>query len=117
MKRPRLVAISGPEAPKEIPIPQGGLSIGRDPSNQLWLDDVTVSGEHARIVHEKGQILYDMGSPNGIPVDGRASLKQLLRHGSRIQLGVFIFIYLEDDDSVDALPVIVRDERDRRRKL
>jgi len=67
--------------------------IGRDPGNEVVLDDVTVSGQHAMIQHEAGRyVVHDLGGRNGVYVNGRRiSGMNLLRSGWQLQLGDCVF--------------------------
>lgn len=66
-------------------------SLGRHPESDIFLDDVTVSRHHAKLVRTAGQLmLEDLGSLNGtyvnrVLIDGRAQL----RHGDEIQIGKY----------------------------
>jgi pSer/pThr/pTyr-binding forkhead associated (FHA) protein len=64
------------------------VTIGRDPSNDLVLDDPEVSRRHAEIVVEKGQlILFDNLSSHGTYVDGKRIETIPIHRESQIQLG------------------------------
>jgi len=67
--------------------------IGRDPSNQIVLDNVTVSGQHAVIQRETGRyVVHDLGGRNGVYVNGRRiSGMNLIRSGWQLQLGDCVF--------------------------
>jgi diguanylate cyclase (GGDEF)-like protein len=57
-----------------IPLPAGGLSIGRAQENLLCLDEPEISRKHAQLdisKDNKGAWLRDMGSTNGLFVNGR----------------------------------------------
>ncbi len=62
--------------------------IGRRPNNDIHIDNLAVSGEHAAIV-KMGQDYYieDVGSTNGTTVNGDEIQKHLLQHGDVIELG------------------------------
>ncbi len=66
-------------------------TLGRHPESDIFLDDVTVSRHHAKLVRAGGQLmLEDLGSLNGtyvnrVLIDGRAQL----RHGDEIQIGKY----------------------------
>lgn len=115
---PRLICIYGPLEGQTFVIGNEGLWFGRGANNQLVLDDLTVSGAHGYMKYEKGSMwVHDLGSKNGIPVEGVSKLDQRVPHGSRVQIGSCIFIYLEYDADPEDLPTIVRDEQDLRRKV
>ena len=66
-------------------------TLGRHPESDIFLDDVTVSRHHAKLVRAGGQLmLEDLGSLNGtyvnrVLIDGRAQL----RYGDEIQIGKY----------------------------
>jgi pSer/pThr/pTyr-binding forkhead associated (FHA) protein len=67
--------------------------IGRDPGNEIVIDDVTVSGQHAVIQREAGRyVVHDLGGRNGVYVNWRRiSGMNLLRPGWQLQLGDCVF--------------------------
>src|SRR5437899_3192860 len=118
MDGPYLVAISGLTAGTKTPIPPEGLTIGRAADNRLCLDDPTVSADHALMRLENGEMwVHVVRATNGIWVDGVAGLDLVAKHGSHVKFGISMFMYCAHADSSDALVVIIRDERDRRRQL
>ncbi|MGE0790695.1 MAG: sigma 54-interacting transcriptional regulator [Sandaracinaceae bacterium] len=63
-------------------------SIGSHPSNDLVLDDATVSRFHAEVViNEGGARVRDLGSRNGTRIDGVRVSEGFLKNGSRISIG------------------------------
>jgi hypothetical protein len=70
------------------------VSIGRSRVNEIHLDDVTVSGQHCRIIPEKGKhVLYDLGSTNGTFVNDKKVQKAVLSQGDIIKVGETYFLY------------------------
>ena len=68
----------------------GRLTIGRDPSNDVALEDRNVSRWHAEVVARDGRVeLRDLGSRNGTWVDGQIALRAELRTGSEIRIGSY----------------------------
>ena len=75
---------------------EGALSIGRDPQCDIFLNDMTVSREHALIeVSGDGCIIRDKNSFNGVWVNDRAVEACALKPGDVIQIGAFCLIYRE----------------------
>ena len=71
-------------------------TIGRDPANGIFLNDMTVSRSHARIIREGlGARIEDLGSLNGTWVDGAIVNAAPLHDGSSVQIGTFTLIYHE----------------------
>ena len=64
------------------------ISIGRTFENHIVLDDSSVSRKHARLsLKGKHYILSDLGSHNGIIVNGKFVQRVKLKDGDRIQIG------------------------------
>ena len=76
---------------------EGALTtVGRDPANSIFLNDMTVSRSHAKIKHDaSGVSIEDLGSLNGTWVDGAIVSNAPLHDGSSIQIGTFTLIYHE----------------------
>lgn len=80
---------------QRFPIAPTGLTIGRNPDNDVVLrDELLVSRCHAEIVYQNGRyILRDLESANGTWVDGRRILQHVLVPGNRIQMGQIEWIF------------------------
>ena len=93
----QLVMRSGPTPGKASELDQPVISIGRDYSNDIVINDVEVSRKHARLtVQNGGYILEDMGSTNGTFVNGQRLLgPHLLRPGEIIAFGEKISLTYE----------------------
>src|SRR5581483_8059481 len=64
------------------------ITIGRLPENMIQVDNLSVSGNHARIVRENGNIvLYDNNSTNGTYVNGQRVARAVLSDGDTIHVG------------------------------
>jgi pSer/pThr/pTyr-binding forkhead associated (FHA) protein len=64
------------------------ILIGRDPGNDVVLDDRRVSRKHAEIRLRLGRYtLYDLQSTNGTYVNGRRVAEKVLDDGDRISIG------------------------------
>jgi hypothetical protein len=72
------------------------MSIGRTPDAAIFLDDVTVSRNHALLVRRReGLYIDDLGSLNGTYVNRKRIESHLLADGDEIQVGKFKLSYLE----------------------
>jgi pSer/pThr/pTyr-binding forkhead associated (FHA) protein len=72
------------------------MTIGRSPDANVFLDDVTVSRNHALLVHRRdGLYLDDLGSLNGTYVNRRRIESHKLQHGDELQVGKYKLTYLE----------------------
>lgn len=66
------------------------LTIGRRPQNDIALDDLTVSGEHAAIeTHGTRSVIHDLDSRNGTLVNGLAVSQRVLCNGDVIDIGIY----------------------------
>lgn len=69
-------------------------SIGRSPQCDIFLNDMTVSREHALIAStEKGYVITDRNSYNGLWVNDEEVENKLLEKGDAIQIGTFCLIF------------------------
>lgn len=74
----------------EIPLVRERLRIGRRSHNDLVLDDLTVSGEHALVqVRPEGCLIRDLESRNGTHVNGRPIAECELVEGDCIDIGIY----------------------------
>jgi FHA domain/zinc-ribbon domain len=72
------------------------IGIGRSPDAEVFLDDVTVSRNHALMVRRKdGLYIDDLGSLNGTYVNRRRIESHKLDDGDEIQIGKYKLSYLE----------------------
>ena len=75
---------------KEIPLAKERTTIGRKPHNDIQIDNLAVSGEHAVIVTIlNDSFLEDLGSTNGTVVNGNAIKKHFLQNNDVIELGKY----------------------------
>jgi pSer/pThr/pTyr-binding forkhead associated (FHA) protein len=67
-----LVMVDGEEPGKVFPLEGDTVGIGRDPRNQIVLNDVKLSGFHVRLQRglDGGLLIEDRGSTNGTYVNG-----------------------------------------------
>lgn len=89
---------------KEIQLTKDRTSLGRRPYNDIVIDNLAVSGEHA-VVQMLGEEVHleDMNSTNGTYVNGRAVKKQLLQNSDVIEVGRYKIKYLAEGKSAGAL--------------
>ena len=77
------------------------LTIGRSPHSDLFLDDVTVSRHHARILHdETGFLIEDLNSLNGTYVNRKRIERHQLFDGDELQIGKFKLAFLEQEHDI-----------------
>jgi pSer/pThr/pTyr-binding forkhead associated (FHA) protein len=91
-----VIRSGGGRAGETFPIAEDRLSIGRSPDAGVFLDDVTVSRNHALIVkRNEGVFIDDLGSLNGTYVNRHRIESQLLEDGDEIQVGKYKLSFLE----------------------
>ncbi|MBS1140114.1 MAG: Forkhead-associated [Proteobacteria bacterium] len=82
---------------KEIPLNKERLSIGRKPHNDIQIDNLAISGEHAVVVTILADsFLEDLNSTNGTLVNGQPIKKHFLRNNDVIELGKYKLKYMAD---------------------
>ena len=75
------------------------LTIGRSPHSDLFLDDVTVSRHHARVLRDEGGFwVEDLNSLNGTYVNRKRIEQQRLYDSDELQIGKFKLAFLEQAD-------------------
>lgn len=92
---PVLVVRKGPEIGERFYIESEQLTVGRDPQSGIFLNDVTVSREHAVIRRVGGTVsVEDSGSLNGTFVNGTCVAKADLASGDTVRFGTFQMVFL-----------------------
>jgi len=82
---------------KEITLTKERTTIGRKPHNDIQIDNLAVSGEHAVIVTIlNDSFLEDLGSTNGTLVNGQPIKKHFLQNADVIELGKYKLKYISD---------------------
>ena len=93
-----LIVQKGPNSGARYLLNTEKLTIGRNPKNEIFLDDVTVSRVHATLERiGKGFTITDSGSLNGSYVNGQRSDSAALVHGDQIQIGKYRLIYISGE--------------------
>lgn len=93
-----LVVVRGPSAGARFLLDRDVITIGRHPDADLFLDDVTVSRNHAEIHRtDAGLVLRDLGSLNGTYVSGERVEEHPLSTGDEVQVGRFKLVYVDAD--------------------
>lgn len=84
----RLALLDGEAVAREFPVKPGASTIGRLAQSDIHLPTPDVSRRHAQIVFsEDGCFVVDLGSENGVVVNGARVAKHKLASGDVIQLG------------------------------
>ena len=96
----RLVLSSGELVLRSIPVTKERLSIGRRPYNDIALDDLTVSGEHAVILKLGDfRVIRDLKSRNGTLLNGVLVAEQALTDGDMIDIGIYRLKFVLESSS------------------
>ncbi|MGH6639756.1 MAG: FHA domain-containing protein [Polaromonas sp.] len=82
---------------KEVQLTKDRTSLGRRPYNDIVIDNLAVSGEHA-VLQMSGNEVYleDLNSTNGTYVNGKAVKKQLLQNSDTVEIGKYKIKYMND---------------------
>lgn len=82
---------------REVPLDKERVMIGRKPSNDIQIENLAVSGEHACIVTIlNDSFLEDLGSTNGTLVNGNPIKKHILQNNDVIEIGKYKLKYVAD---------------------
>jgi len=94
---PRLVLSLDGVVLKEVPVAKDRTTIGRRSHNDLVIDNLAVSGEHA-VLFRSGDDMFleDLGSTNGTTVNGQPVKKHLLLGGDLIEIGKYRLKYVAE---------------------
>mgnify|MGYP000285676357 CR=1 FL=1 len=101
---PVLVCTAGALEGTKVPIPDGGVGIGRSEDNTITITDDGVSRFHARLLYDNGSLwLQDAGSRNGVFVNGvRITGHKALKVGDTISIAQHTFeLRWQDEPSVE----------------
>src|SRR5258706_137710 len=91
---PRLVAIAGPIRGETLPLAEGAVTIGREPSNHLHPPDLSLSRSHSVLVTDQGLVtITDLESVNGTFVNGVPIKTRVLEHGDQVKVGESVFVF------------------------
>jgi pSer/pThr/pTyr-binding forkhead associated (FHA) protein len=94
-----VIRSGGGRAGESFPVEEDRMSIGRSPDAAIFLDDVTVSRNHALVVRRKdGLFIDDLGSLNGTYVNRRRIESHKLADGDEIQIGKYKLSFLEKEE-------------------
>jgi len=86
--KPRLVLLSDEGQPKEFILGIVPTTIGRSPDNDIQLIQEAISRRHAEVGPSiDGYLVRDLGSENGILINGEQVDERVLNHGDIVQIG------------------------------
>ena len=82
---------------KEVQLTKDRTTLGRRPYNDIVIDNLAVSGEHA-VLQMSGHEVYieDLNSTNGTYINGKAVKKQLLANNDTIEIGKYKIKFINE---------------------
>ena len=88
------ISLAGPGKGARFLLDTDLITIGRDSSSEIFLDDVTVSRKHCQVLRSKsGSVstfeVEDLKSLNGTYVNAVSKVKTSLNHGDEVQVGKY----------------------------
>jgi pSer/pThr/pTyr-binding forkhead associated (FHA) protein len=87
---------------KEVQLTKDRTTLGRRPYNDIVIDNLAVSGEHAVILMGGGDVfLEDLNSTNGTYLNGKVIKKQQLQNGDNIEIGKYKIKFVGDNVAAD----------------
>ena len=82
---------------KEVQLTKDRTTLGRRPYNDIVIDNLAVSGEHAVMQMSGAEVfLEDLNSTNGTYVNGKAIKKQQLKNGDTVEIGKYKIKFVHD---------------------
>ena len=86
---------------KEIPLRKPQLSVGRAPDNDVVIDNLAVSGHHAKLLVEEGRFLVeDLSSMNGTFLNNQRIRRSPLKDGDEILIGKHCLVFQDEGHSM-----------------
>jgi pSer/pThr/pTyr-binding forkhead associated (FHA) protein len=96
----RLILMFSKQIIKEYPLVKDSVSIGRHDDNTIVIDNLAVSGYHARIdMAGSSYILTDLQSTNGTFVNEEKILSHKLAHGDNIAIGKHVLLFVATEQA------------------
>ena len=94
---PRMIVSIDSVVIKEVKLTKERTTLGRRPYNDIVIDNLAVSGEHA-VIHmtAEGVEIEDVGSTNGTYVNAKAVTRQELRNGDIVEVGKYKIRFLQE---------------------
>ena len=90
----RVEVFTNGELVAEHSFPQGRIIVGRAPDNEVYIKSKFVSRHHAQLISDdRGCVIEDLNSTNGVFLGERQVKKYRLRHGDVVTLGVHELVY------------------------
>jgi pSer/pThr/pTyr-binding forkhead associated (FHA) protein len=99
----RLILMFNKQVVKEYPIMKDSITIGRNEDNTISVDNLAVSGYHAR-VDKAGPdyIVTDLQSTNGTFVNDKKIVTHKLQHGDNVLIGKHVLLFVATEKEKEA---------------
>jgi FHA domain len=82
---------------KVVPLNKDRMTLGRRPYNDIVVDSLAVSGEHAALqVIGHDYFIEDLNSTNGTYINEQKIKRQILKNGDNIEIGKYAIKYVQD---------------------
>ncbi|MDD2608187.1 MAG: FHA domain-containing protein [Giesbergeria sp.] len=105
---PKLIVSIDGVVIKELQLTKDRTALGRRPYNDIVIDNLAISGEHAVLhMHPSGVEVEDLDSTNGTFVNGKAVQRQWLHGGDVIELGKYKIRFLDENEAEDYAKTMV----------
>lgn len=93
----KLVIFLDDKVLKEVALNKDRITLGRRPHNDVVIDNLAVSGEHAVLLREgEGYVVQDLGSTNGSYINGKPVKRAPFREGDSLDIGKYTLRLLSD---------------------
>lgn len=103
----------------EYDLQDGTVTIGRRPDCEIQINDLSVSGKHAKVSVKPNQymdglkdvFIEDIGSTNGTKINGKRIKKHLFKHGEVAQIGTHELTLVDEGTrAFETTQVLLRDD-------
>ena len=87
---PKIIIMMDGIVNKEVKLTKERTTLGRRPYNDIVIEHLAVSGEHAAFLMQSNEVaIEDLNSTNGTFVNGKAVKRQMLQHGDTLEIGKY----------------------------
>lgn len=94
---------------KEVHLNKDRMTMGRRPYNDIVIDNLAISGEHAALLRTGDDVsIEDLNSTNGTYVNGKAVKRQVLVHNDTIEVGKYKIKFVSDEPSAFEKTMVLR---------
>ena len=94
---PKLIVSIDGVVIKEVQLTKDRTTLGRRPYNDIVIDNLAVSGEHAVVLMVGHEVhLEDLNSTNGTYINGKAARKQILQNNDLVEVGKYKLKFINE---------------------